>query len=44
MISVHDASNKTLSSDSNYIVDVVMCTNIRDSSFSMRDVIITLIL
>ena len=34
MVSVHDITNKILSRDSNYIVDVVMC-----QSLVMRDVI-----
>ena len=41
IISVHDVTNKILSRDSNYIVDVVMFSN---SSISMREVIITSIL
>ena len=41
IISAHDVINKILSSDSNYTVDVVKFGN---SSISMREVIITLIL
>ena len=41
---VHDVTNKILSSDSNYIVHVVMWPKFGDSSISMREVIITSIL
>ena len=44
IIIVHDITNKILSRDSNYIVDVVMWPRLDDSSISMKDVIITLIL
>ena len=39
--SVCDVTNKILSCDSNYIVDVVMWRKFGNSSISMRDVIIT---
>ena len=42
IISVHDVTNKILSRDSNYIVDVVMWPKF--GSISMREVIITSIL
>ena len=42
IISVHDVTNKILSRDSNYIIDVVMWFG--NCSISMRKVIITLIL
>ena len=42
IISVHDVTNKTLSRDSNYIVDVVMWPKF--GSISMREIIITSIL
>ena len=42
--SVSDVTNKILSCDSNYIVDVVMWPKFGNSSISMRDVIITSIL
>ena len=38
---VHDVTNKILSRDSNYIVDVVMWPKFGNSSISMREVIIT---
>ena len=41
IISVNDVTNKTLSRDSNYIVDVVMWPKFGNSSISMREVIIT---
>ena len=41
IISVHDVTNKILSRDSNYIVDVVMWPKFGNSSISMREVIIT---
>ena len=44
IISVHDVTNKILSRDSNYIIDVVMWPKFGNSSISMREVIITLIL
>ena len=44
IISVHDVTNKILSSDSNYIIDVVMWPKFGNSSISMREVIITSIL
>ena len=43
-ISVHDTNNKILSFGSNDIVDVTMWLNFGNSSISMREVIITLIL
>ena len=39
--SVCDVTNKILSRDSNYIVDVVMWPKFGNSSISMREVIIT---
>ena len=42
IIFVNDVTNKTLSRDSNYIVDVVMWPKFGNSSISMREVIITL--
>ena len=42
--SVQDVSNKILSRDSNYIVDVVMWPKFGNCSISMRKVIITSIL
>ena len=44
IISVHDATNKILSRDSNFIVDVFLCPKSGNSSIGMRDVITTLIL
>ena len=44
IISVHDVTNKILSRDSNYIVDVVMWPKFGNSRTSMREVIITSIL
>ena len=41
---VHDVTNRILSRDSNYIVDVVIWTRFGNSSTSMREVIITWIL
>ena len=38
--SVHDVTNKILSRDSNYIVDVVMWSEFGNSSISMREVVI----
>ena len=43
IISVHDVTNKVLSCDSNYIVDVVVWPKFGNSSISMREVITTLI-
>ena len=43
-VSVHDITNKIESRDSNYIVDVIMRPKICNSSFPLREVIITLIL
>ena len=42
--SVQDVSNKILSRDSNYIVDVVMWPKFGNSNISMREVIITSVL
>ena len=36
MISAHNVTNKTLSRDSHYIVDVVMWSKFGNSSISMR--------
>ena len=44
IINVHDVTNKTLSHDSNYIVDMVMWPKFGNSSISMREVILTSIL
>ena len=44
IIRFHDVTNKVLSCDSNYIVDVVMWLKFGNSSFSVREVIITSIL
>ena len=44
IISVHEVTNKILSRDSNYIVDLVMWPKFGNSSISMREVIITSIL
>ena len=44
IISAHDVTNKILSWDSNYIVDVVMSPKFGKSSISMREVTITSIL
>ena len=44
IISVHDVTNKILSRDSIYIVDVVKWPNFGNSGISMREVIITSIL
>ena len=44
IIYVHDVTNKILSRDSNYIVDVVMWPKFDNSSISIREVIITSIL
>ena len=44
IISVDDVTNKILSSDSNYVVDVFMWPKIGNCSISMREVITTSIL
>ena len=44
IISIHGSTNKILLRDSNYILDVVMWPKFRNSSISMREVIITSIL
>ena len=44
IISVHDVTNKILSRDSNYNVNVVMWPKFGNSSISVREVIITSIL
>ena len=44
IISVHDVTNKILSRNSNYIVDVVMWPKFGNSSISMSEVIIISIL
>ena len=44
IISVHDVTNKILSRDSNYIIDVVMWPKFGNSSISMKAAIITSIL
>ena len=44
MIYVNDVTNKILSCDSNYIVNVVMWPKFGHCSISMREVIIILIL
>ena len=44
IVSVHDFVNKTLSRESNHIVDVAMWPKFGRSTISMREVIITLIL
>ena len=44
IIFVHDVTNKILSRDSNYIIDLVMWPKFGNCSISMRKVIITLIL
>ena len=44
IISVHDVTNKILSRDSNYIVDVVMWPKFGNFSISMREVNIISIL
>ena len=41
IISVHDVTNKILSCDSNYIVDVVMWPKFGNCSISMREIIMT---
>ena len=44
IISDYEIINKILSRDSNYIVDVIMWPKFGNSSISVREVIITLIL
>ena len=44
IIPVYGITSKLLSSDSNYIVDVVMWSKSGNSSISMREIIITSIL
>ena len=44
IIFVDDVTNKILSSDSVYIIDVFMCSKFGNSSISMREVIIISIL
>ena len=44
IIPVHNVTNKILSLDSNYIVDMFMCLKFGNSSISMREVITTSIL
>ena len=44
IISLHDVTNKILSRDSNYIVDMVMWPNFGNSSISMREVLIISVL
>ena len=44
IISVRDVTNKILSRDSNYIIDVVMWPKFGNCSISIRGVIITSIL
>ena len=44
IISVYDVTNKILSRDSNYIVDVVMWQKFGNSNISMREVMIISIL
>ena len=44
IIYVHDVTNKFLSSDSNYAVDLVIWPKFGDSNISMREVIIISIL
>ena len=44
IIPVDDITNKILSRDSNYIVDVVMWPKFGNSSISIREVIITSVL
>ena len=44
IISVDDVTNKILSRDSNYIVDVVMWPKFGNSSIFIREVIVTSIL
>ena len=44
IISVHDVTNKILSNDLNYIIDVVICPKFGNCGISMRKVLITSIL
>ena len=44
IIFVHDVTNKILSCDSNYIIDMVIWPKFGDCSISMREVMITSIL
>ena len=44
IISVHDATKKALSRDSNHIVNMVMWPKFGKSSITVREVVITLIL
>ena len=44
IISVNDVTNKTLSGNSNYVVDMFMWSKFRDSSISLRKVITASIL
>ena len=44
IVSIHDTTNKVLSSSSNYIVDVAMWLNFGYFSTFMREVILTQIL
>ena len=44
IVSVDDVTNKILSRDSNYIVDVFMWPKFGNCSISMREVVTTLIL
>ena len=44
IVSAHDVTNKIISCDSDYIVDMVMWPKFGNSSISIRQVIITLIL
>ena len=44
IVFVHDVTNKVLSSESNYIVDMAMWPKFGNSNISMREVIITSIL
>ena len=44
IISIYDVTKEILSCDSNHIVDVVAWAKFGNSSISMREVIITLIL
>ena len=44
IICVHDVTNKILSRDLNYIVDLVMWSKFGNSSISNREIIITSIL
>ena len=44
IVSVHDVTNRILSLDSNYIVDVVLWPKFGNSSISVTEVLITSIL